>query len=244
MSDELDRLRRRADREHRARVEAERLAEAATRELHDANVRLREAAERASGLLSEALDAGDAERAMLSSSLHEGALQTLLAARQDLLEAIEGDHDLLPTAIEHLDAAVAEVRGLVAWLHPVALDHVGLATALVTTLQAEGARLGLEVEVDAQDGSRGAHDGVVLAVARDLVARCGEGGGRVAVTLRREDAETVLAVLAPGPCEASPRSVERLRAVGGSVAAGEGGETVVRVPFEARTTGPVGRYRS
>lgn len=196
---------------------------------------LREAAERASALLAASLDAGDAERARLASTLHEGPLQTLLAVRQDVAEALDGDPSGLPAALEALDAAVADVRSLVSWLHPVALDHVGLATTLVTTLRTDGAQRGVEVEVDAQGTSRGAHDAVLLAVARDIVGGC-DPGGRVVVRLRREDGESVLELHAEASCPVPPRTGQRVASVGGTLQVDDG-LTVARVPFEPRTTG-------
>lgn len=194
----------------------------------------REAAERASALLAEALDAGDAERARLAATLHEGTLQTLMAVRQDVLEAVEGDPSGLPAALEALDAAVAEVRGLASWLHPVALDHVGLATTLVTTLQADARERGIEVEVDAEGTPRGTHDAVLLAVARDIVGAC-DPGGRVAVRLRREDGASVLELRPASRCLVPPRTGQRVASVGGTLTV-EDGLTVARVPFEPRTT--------
>jgi len=83
------------------------------------------------GLLSELTNVQAQERRRLAESLHDGALQYVLAARQDLEDARElGDRE----AFARLDVALTEtgrlLRSTVAELHPAVLEHAGLAQAL------------------------------------------------------------------------------------------------------------------
>lgn len=194
---------------------------------------LREAAERASALLAEALDAGDAERRRLASTLHEGPLQTLLAVRQDVAEAAEDGSDVLAAALAGLDDAIAQIRGVVGWLHPVGLEHLGLAATLAATLRDDAAQRGIAVEVDAQEVPRGEHDAVLLAVARDVLSSC-DPGAEVTVVLRAADGDSVLLLHSSEACAVPPRARSRLESVGGTLEADDG-TTVARVPFARRS---------
>ena len=82
-------------------------------------------AERAA-LLHEALDAEERERARIGERLHDDALQSLLAARQDVSEARGGDTRSLEYAEEALADAVRALRETVIGLHPTALADRGL----------------------------------------------------------------------------------------------------------------------
>jgi signal transduction histidine kinase len=99
------------------------------------------------------LDAADDERARLEQRLRDGAerrldafAQKLARARQDAREG--GDKpgaELLDTAAQELERALADVRALARGLHPRALTELGLRAA-VTEL-AEGSPLPVDVKV-------------------------------------------------------------------------------------------------
>ena len=82
----------------------------------------------------EALDAEDRERRRLAESLHDEAIQNLLA-RQDLKEA----EWRTPGAIEHarrgIDSSVGQLRATVFDLHPYVLEHAGLAAVQAVAVQ-------------------------------------------------------------------------------------------------------------
>ena len=102
------------------------------------------------------LDAADDERARLEQRLHEGA-ERRLDAFADMLtrarhDARERGHnpgtELLDTAAQELERALADVRALARGLHPRALTERGLRAA-VTEL-AKGSPLAVDVEVPAE----------------------------------------------------------------------------------------------
>jgi two-component system NarL family sensor kinase len=104
---------------------------------------------RRSTLLDELLDTEARERATLSEHLHDGALQYVLAARQDL-EELPADVD--PALAERLQTALRSastlLRSQVAELNPAVLRQAGLAPALQRLADEAGARGGFAVQVD------------------------------------------------------------------------------------------------
>jgi two-component system NarL family sensor kinase len=82
-------------------------------------------------LLAELLETEARERAQLSEDLHDGALQYLLAARQDLDDLPpETDPALRTRLSEALSEASTMLRSQVSRLTPAILDQAGLAAAL------------------------------------------------------------------------------------------------------------------
>lgn len=102
------------------------------------------------------LDAADDERARLEQRLHDGAERRLDAFAEMLtrarLDAHERGHSpgaqLLDTAAQELERALADVRALARGLHPRALTEHGLRAA-VTELAA-GSPLAVDVKVPAE----------------------------------------------------------------------------------------------
>ena len=82
-------------------------------------------------LTNELVGLEQRERLVLSEALHDGALQYVLAARQDLEDARETSN---PTSFDRVDQALTEsgrlLRQTVTQLHPAVLEQAGLATAL------------------------------------------------------------------------------------------------------------------
>lgn len=101
-------------------------------------------------LLQDLLELETLERQAISERLHDGALQYVLVARQDVEYVREGSGE----AIERIDEALIEcsslLRDVVRELHPEVLARSGLKTALETLASSIGARDGLSVEVDAR----------------------------------------------------------------------------------------------
>jgi two-component system NarL family sensor kinase len=134
-------------------------------------------------LLHEALDAEDRERARIGERLHDDALQSLLAARQDVREARGGDVRSLEYAEEALGDAVRALRETVRGLHPAALADRGLELALRVELDRVARRGDLEVALEVDRGAVGPHDALLYAAARELVGNAAKHASATTVRL-------------------------------------------------------------
>lgn len=153
-------------------------------------------AERAT-LVSQVLDAEERERSRVAQALHDDALQSLLAAHQDLIEAAPG-RALVTRAHEVVGVAIDRVRDAVSALHPVILEQRGLEAALAAVcLQAEHSA-GFETELRVDPAAVGVSDGLVFSIVRELVTNArrhaeadlvavGVDSGRNGITLEVSD---------------------------------------------------------
>lgn len=123
-----------------------------------------------SELLEELLGVERRERRAISERLHDGALQYVLVARQDIEDVRDGSAD----AADRVESALAECSGLlrdvVRELHPDVLVRMGLKSALSALAESLGSRAGLVVDFDAvgwPDGLRTEADDVLYNAARE-----------------------------------------------------------------------------
>ncbi|HEX6022451.1 MAG TPA: histidine kinase [Solirubrobacter sp.] len=100
------------------------------------------------------IEAADAQRARLSSELHDGAQQQLTGcvinlqlAREKLSAEPDKARRFLDSALEEAQAALDGLRDLVARIHPPILTHLGLRAAV----EALASRLPLSVRLDLTD---------------------------------------------------------------------------------------------
>ena len=209
-------------------------------------------AERAA-LLHEALDAEERERARLGELLHDDALQSLLAARQDVREARAGDLRSLDFADEALGDAVRALRETVRGLHPAALADRGLELALRVELDRIARRRNLAVHLHVDPAAPGPHDALLYAAARELVGNVVKhaSAASVRLTVERTSAAVVLTVVDDGVGMAAARpgaaladghvglasTRQRIEAAGGELelrsVPGVGTTVVVTVPVIA-----------
>jgi two-component system NarL family sensor kinase len=203
-------------------------------------------------LVAQAIDAEDRARRAISEALHDGALQELLAARNDLfaLAGRGGDEDALASAQDGLTAILAHLREVMGALHPTMLQYGGLEAALLAVAEQEFAAQPFEAHVDVDAEAAGAHDELILSLARELLANAARhaAASRVDVSVRREPGEILLTVsddgtgIEPGRVEAALAAGgigvascrERVEALGGSLtvrsAPGAGTRAVARIP--------------
>lgn len=152
-------------------------------------------------LMSEALGAEERERRALAEGLHNDAIQNLLAARHELQEvADDTSHPSLDRADSALQATIVALREAIFELHPQVFEEAGLDTAL-RSLAEQASRRGrfrLDLELDFEGGH--AHERLLLAAARELLANAAEhsGASTVTVRLRREGAQVLLGVADDG----------------------------------------------
>jgi two-component system, NarL family, sensor kinase len=126
-----------------------------------------------SALVAELLTMERREQKDLAEALHDGALQYVLAARQELDDVRDSAH---PESIKRIDFALAEssrlLRSTMAQLHPAVLQLAGLPAALhdlVTTTESRG-RLRIDLDVSGwPPEARTSADELLLTTARELL---------------------------------------------------------------------------
>lgn len=155
------------------------------------------------GLLDDLVHLETRERRELSERLHDGALQYVLAARQDLEDVGDAADS---AAVDRLDHALAEssrlLRSTVSELHPAVLERVGLARAVrdLAVAQARG-DLTVDVELDDwPDGVRTSVDSLLFSAVRELLSNVVKHAGArtVWVSLGLHDGSARLVVADDG----------------------------------------------
>ena len=154
-------------------------------------------------LVAQTLAAEDRARRGISEVLHDHALQDLLASRQDLVEVLEdpdGDPERVVRAREGIERAVQLLREAVFNLHPVVLEHAGLASAIRAVADHQGRRGGFEVEIEVDHHATGVHDELVLSLARELLTNAAKHAEarHVRVRVRRDEEQIELEVADDG----------------------------------------------
>jgi two-component system NarL family sensor kinase len=154
-------------------------------------------------LLAEALAAETRERRALAEGLHDGAVQSLLAARHDLeeVEARAPDDAALTRADDALLGVVRELRSAIFELHPHVLEEAGLEAAVRQLADAAAQRGGftLTLELD-QLPVRAEPDRLLFDAGRELLANVTKHAGahNVTVTLHELEGRRTLSVLDDG----------------------------------------------
>ena len=122
-------------------------------------------------LLADVMTAEERERRRIAEALHDGALQTVLAAKQDLREAIRGNGDTsgVERASELLIDVSHDLRQVTRELHPSVLDEAGLAEALQTLADSFSERTGVPVDCSIDYSRRRPDDATLYGVARELL---------------------------------------------------------------------------
>jgi signal transduction histidine kinase len=209
-----------------------------------------ELAEARGRLVAQALDAEERARRSMSESLHDGALQDILAAGHDLWAL--GDLPGAESARAMLRDVVGRLRAVMVALHPTVLAYGGLEAALHAVAAQQSVVGGFEIEVDVDPSAIGRRDELLLSVARELLTNAARHAraARVELTLRSVSYGVVLEVADDGAGVPAGRerealaeghiglatSAERVAAVGGRLALEPlpGGGTRARAEFPAR----------
>lgn len=154
-------------------------------------------------LVAESVAAEERERRRIAEDLHDGPIQTLLAARFDLEEAgARGDSaGPLARAYDAVGQTVGDLRTAMADLHPYLLDQLGLETALrsVATRAGERGAFAVSLRVTGHRAA-GPNDGVLLRSATELLANAikHSSARNVEVRIDRSDFSDVLEVTDDG----------------------------------------------
>lgn len=150
-------------------------------------------------LVGQVLQAEERTRREIAQALHDDALQALLSAHQDLIEAAPGRSGV-QRAHDVVGDAIRRVREAVVALHPVTLERGGLEQALVAIAGEAERRGGFSCSVRVERSALGEHDELVLAVARELLtnAAAHSDASRVSVEVARQDESIALEVADDG----------------------------------------------
>jgi two-component system, NarL family, sensor kinase len=184
-------------------------------------------------LAAQTLEVEERERRRLGEALHDGAVQNLLVARQELADARRGDTEALARVDEVLGLTVDELRGEIREVHPSVLDHAGLEAA-VRSLADEHRRRGAPpIDIDVDPAVAGRHDRLVHSLSRELLSNAVRHASATHIELRLADdgGRTLLEVrddgrgIRPNEVEGVIRDghiglaswIERVSAVGGTL---------------------------
>jgi two-component system, NarL family, sensor kinase len=148
-------------------------------------------------LVSEAMQADERRNREVAEHLHDGPLQTLLAARLELDEARERNPD---PALDMVYAALQEtatgLRSTVTQLHPQVLAQLGLTPALRELVKQFEARTEIAVDADLEEVGKPESQQLLHRAARELLTNVGKHAGAktVRVGLRRHGDRITLTV--------------------------------------------------
>jgi two-component system NarL family sensor kinase len=140
-------------------------------------------------LVSEAMQADERRNREVAEHLHDGPLQTLLAARLELDEARERNPDpALDMINKALQDAARGLRSTVTELHPQVLAQLGLTPALRELLKQFETRTEIAVDADLAEVGKPESAQLLHRAARELLTNVGKHAGAktVAVTLKRK----------------------------------------------------------
>jgi two-component system, NarL family, sensor kinase len=144
--------------------------------------------------VAQVMGAEDRARRRIAQLIHDDALQSLLAANQELQEAAPGRigvtraHEVVSATIQHLREAMIS-------LHPVTLERGGLEQALGAIARQAERQGGFVVSTEVSPQALERNDELVLAVARELLSNAARHSGAERVSLAvlpGEEAGTVV----------------------------------------------------
>lgn len=146
-------------------------------------------------LLADVMTAEERERRRIAETLHDGPLQTVLAARQDLRDALRHNmatpeaHESpeISRASELLGSVSRELRQVTRELHPSVLDEAGLAAAVETLVQSFAERTHIQVDCDIDYPRRHPDDATLYGLTRELLSNIARHAGATTVSLRLSD---------------------------------------------------------
>ena len=133
-------------------------------------------------LVSEAMQADERRSREVAEHLHDGPLQTLLAARLELDEARERNPDpALDMVYEALQETATGLRSTVTELHPQVLAQLGLTPALREMVKQFETRTQVTVEADLEEVGKPESAQLLHRAARELLTNVGKHAGAKSV---------------------------------------------------------------
>lgn len=152
-------------------------------------------------LVAESMQADERTNRELAEHLHDGPLQTLLAARMELDEVRERIPDpALDMVYAALNDTAAGLRSTVTALHPQVLAQLGLTPGVRELLRQYESRGDFIIDAELEDVGRPASQALLYRAARELLANINKHAGATEVTIRlfRDGDRIVLTVADDG----------------------------------------------
>ncbi|NBQ41723.1 MAG: sensor histidine kinase [Mycobacteriaceae bacterium] len=164
-------------------------------------------------LLIDAIGASDEQRRVISEYIHDGPLQSVLMARQDIVAVLKRHPDEgLDRALAGLRDATAQMREATFELHPAVLAGAGLARALTQLSATQSDRSGIDITVDIDYPRPDETDPLVFGVARELLSNVvrHSRATRAKLTLKESDGVCRLDVVDDGIGVCTDEAARRL----------------------------------
>ncbi|KAA1251505.1 sensor histidine kinase [Mycobacterium simiae] len=149
-------------------------------------------------LLAQTMTASEVLQRRIAEAIHDGPLQDVLAARQEVVELKTAwpEDDRVQRALAGLHTASERLRQATFELHPAVLEQVGLGAAVEQLAALTARRSGIEISTDIDYPIRSEIDPIVFGVARELLSNVAQHSRarHASVTLRITDQVCVLEV--------------------------------------------------
>jgi two-component system, NarL family, sensor kinase len=167
-------------------------------------------------LVSESMQADERTNRELAEHLHDGPLQTLLAARLELDEVRERNPDpALDMVYAALNETAAGLRSTVTALHPQVLAQLGLTPGVRELLRQYEGRGDFTIDAELEDVGRPASQALLYRAARELLANINKHAGASAVVIRMfRDGDRIVLRVADDGVGFQPSIVEQRVAEG------------------------------
>jgi two-component system NarL family sensor kinase len=152
-------------------------------------------------LVSEAMQADERRNREVAEHLHDGPLQTLLAARLELDEARGRNPDpALDMVYEALQETATGLRSTVSELHPQVLAQLGLTPALREMVKQFETRTQISVDADLEEVGKPESQQLLHRAARELLTNIGRHAGATTahIVLKRKGDRIKLTVTDDG----------------------------------------------
>ena len=165
-------------------------------------------------LLVDLMKASDDQQRRISEYIHDGPLQSVLMARQDVTSVLKKQPDAaLERALTGLKDATDQMREATFELHPAVLAGAGLARAVQQIATANSARSGIDITTDIDYPAGNPVDPMVFSVARELVSNVvrHSKATRASVSLRAVDGVCRLDVVDDGVGLSTQDALQRLQ---------------------------------
>ncbi|OSC39599.1 sensor histidine kinase [Mycobacterium decipiens] len=123
-------------------------------------------------LLAQTMTASEVLQRRISEAIHDGPLQDVLAARQELIEldAVAPGDERVGRALAGLQSASERLRQATFELHPAVLEQVGLGPAVEQLAAFTAQRSGIRISTDIDYPIRNDIDPIVFGVVRELLS--------------------------------------------------------------------------